>query len=170
LPIAIVIHFNANYYQPGGACFKQEQLTEDYTATPESVLLHELAHAFRFVSGKESKGTLPLTGKGWDKGEAEEFLAVLVENLFQSEMGRNLRRSHDSGFKNLDKDVSGSFEFFAVTRNAFFLIDRFCTDNPGLTRALAKLDVPFNPLSAYYQDKGKAMQMSLSPTVAGRDL
>lgn len=168
-PIRAVVHFNAHWHQPGGTCHSKHAANEHYTPTPESVLLHELAHAFRFVSNKESRGQLPLLGKGWDVGDAEEFLAVLVENIFQSELGRNIRRSHSSGFKNLDKDLEGSFEFFQVTKKAFEYVDIFCRDNRGLTRALAKINVPFNPIMAYYQNPGKAQQMSSSAVAARRD-
>jgi hypothetical protein len=169
LPIRVVIRFNPHWHQYQGNCHKKHIANEDYAATPESVLIHELVHALRKISNKE-KGTLDRLGKGWDYGEAEEFFAVLVENIYQSEVKGNIRRSHPSGFRNLDKQFEGSFEFFQVTRKAFEYVDIFCRENAGLTRALAKLKVPFNPIAAYYQNPGKARQMSNSPVAVGRDL
>jgi hypothetical protein len=162
-----LVKFNPDQHMTGGNCFMDHVTPKhDYEPTPESVLLHELVHAFRHMSRKFS----PLeTHGGLHKYDGvEEFNAILVENIFQSEVKGNIRQSH-RGFHNLEKELEGSFEFFKVSTKAFEVIDRFCRESPGLTKALSKVKVPFNPIAAYYQNPGKARAMSSSETAVRRD-
>jgi hypothetical protein len=39
-------------------------------------------------------------------------------------------------------------------------VKRVCTENAGLTRALADVKVPFNPIAAYYIAPAKAKELS----------
>lgn len=151
----------------GGNCWINHTQKHDYAPTPESVLLHELVHAFRHVSKKFDM--MSKTHGGLSRYNArEEFNAVLVENIFQSELKGNIRQSHQ-GFHNLEKELEGSFEFFKVSTKAFDLIDKFCRENPGFTKALSRVKVPFNPIAAYYQKPGKARAMSMSEPAVRRD-
>lgn len=168
-PIRAVVRFTPHWYAQGGIHHTRIKASHgQYTPTPESVLLHELLHAFRSVSNKLEMNALSIGGLA--KYDApEEFFAVLVENIYQSELKRNIR-AHHQGFYNLDKRLEGSFEFFKVSIQAFALIKRFCDENPGLTRALAKVEVPFNPLAAFFKDSGKAKAFSASSEAAHREL
>ena len=89
---------------------------------------------------------------------------MLATNVYLSELRQPLRAAYNS--LTLEKELSGSFKFFASGHRIFGLIDRFCQDNPGFTRMLAAVRTPFNPFAAYYQDKNRAMQLSLG---TGRD-
>ena len=55
-----------------------------HTYSEDDVLLHELVHALRMVSGVEYGQ--PVTGGG-GYGNQEEFLAVLVANMYRSNKG-----------------------------------------------------------------------------------
>ena len=143
-------------------------MASDFQPTPASVLLHELVHAFRHVSKKFDMVTQTHGGlKNFDS--REEFNAVLVQNIYQSELKSNIRRDHH-GFNTLEKDLDGSFNFFKVSTKAFEMVDKFCKENKGLTRALSCLKVGFNPLAAYYRDGRKAKALSASETAVRRDV
>jgi hypothetical protein len=167
-----VVRFNPHQHMPGGACWWQYSLksllTSGYVPTPENVLLHELVHAFRNVAKKFDNW--PQTHRGLAKYDSvEEFYAVLVENIYQSELKGHIRQSHQ-GFYTLERELAGSFDFFKVSTKAFELIDRFCREHKGLTKALSQVKVPFNPIAAYYHDPRKAQQMSRSETAVRRDI
>lgn len=167
-PIGAVVRFVPTMYTDGGGCHKKYTALSQNVARPEEVLLHELVHAFRMVSGKlnmENKTHLGLI----KYDSPEEFYAILVTNMYQSEMKTYLRADH-RGFSTLDKALEDSFEFFKVSQRAFELVDKFCKDNRGLTRALSKISVPFNPIAAYYKDPKKAQANSRSPAALSRDL
>lgn len=158
-----------------GPCWKFLVKTNQTNASlPHEVLFHELVHAFRSVTKsshkqytyKESKGGL----HRYDNDE--EFIAVLVTNIYISDpSNRNktgLRADHQTGYA-LQNDMAGSFEFFRSSAATFWLIQKFCKENPGLTAALAKVPAKFNPLAAYYTDPEKARRISAQPAVHERD-
>lgn len=169
LPIRAVVKFIPQFCAAGPACVKDFMTHNDFRPTPESVLFHELVHALRDVSGK-ARGHLPRLGSGFNRGgaEGEEFIAVLVTNIFESEVGGQLRTSYPA-FRSLDSSLEGSFEYFRISKKAFSVIDTFCRENRGFTLALAKIDVRFNPIAAYYKDPEKAKAMSNSDIAARRD-
>jgi hypothetical protein len=128
----------------------------------DSILYHELVHALRRASRKHAKRALE--GVLSPYTDNEEFYAVLATNVYLSELRQPLCAAHNS--LTLEKELSSSFKFFASGHRIFGLIDRFCQDNSGFTRTLAAVRTPFNPFAAYYQDKNRAMMLSLG---TGRD-
>lgn len=165
--IRAIIRFNPEFCANGGDCRKDFVKRNDYIPTPESVLVHELVHTNLQLS-KNPLGRLPKLGKGWDSGEGEEFLSVLVEDIFRSETGTSLRARHN-GWRHLEQELADSFRFFTVSQKAFMVVDRFCKDEPKLSRSLAAVKASFNPLTAYYKDPAMAKSMSESPYAASRD-
>lgn len=163
-----VVRFSPNQHRIFGACWIHNVAKSDFQPTPASVLFHELVHAFRHVSKKFDKVTQTHGGIA-NFDSREEFNAILVQNIYQSELGSNIRQSHH-GFNNMDQDLNGSFEFFKVSTKAFQMVDKFCKENKGLTRALSCIKVAFNPLAAYYRDPGKAKRLSASETAVRRDV
>jgi hypothetical protein len=134
----------------------------DFLPTPESVLIHELTHCIRHSTFTEDgaqpdlklgSGTMTHTESG------EEFNAILVENMFQSEKKANIRFSHKD-FHTLDDGLRDSFEYFRISKNAFGTVERFCRSNPFFTGRLSKLKVPFNPIAAFLKDPRKCREMS----------
>jgi hypothetical protein len=168
-PARAYVLFTPHHYAAGGVHHRRYlKEKHDHTPTPESVLLHELVHAVRCVSEKFNSDLK--THRGLAKYDAEEeFFAVLIGNIYESELKRNIR-AHHQGFYNLEKELEGSFEFFKVSMRAFQLVDRFCRENPGMTGALAKVNVPFNPFAAYYKAPQKAESYSKSEFAVNRDI
>jgi hypothetical protein len=163
------INFTPGMYATGGACQKFYEPRSQFTPSEEEVLLHELVHGVRIVSLKLNLG--PAAEKGlmmYDNDE--EFFAVLVENIFQSEFNRGPLRSSHTGFMEMDKNLQGSLAFFQVSGNAFEKIEKFATQNPGFAKALSNIEVPFNPLNAFFCHTAKAREMSRSPYAKMRDM
>jgi hypothetical protein len=103
-------------------------------------------------------------------GNDEEFFAVLVQNIYQSELKTGSLRSSHTGFVEMDENLRGSLAFFQVSGNAFEKIEKFATRNPGLTKALSNIEVPFDPLNAYFCHTAKAREMSRSSYAKMRDM
>ena len=131
------------------------------------VLLHELVHAFRQTSFKFAGKPV---GKGFSfYNTNEEIYAILVQGIYASERGKAVRTTHVGHFP-IDKQLEGSFEFFKTGTEAFEHVKNFCTDNPGFTKAIARVRTDFNPIRAFYCDPVRAKRMSRSGFARQRDL
>lgn len=128
---------------------------------PHEILVHELVHSLRRVSGHLHRHNVinrlqPYTN-------TEEFLAILVTNIFISDVTNHhktsLRANHQSHAA-LDPELAGSFRFFSLGTRAFNVIANFCSENAGFTRMLADVPAPFNPIAAYYKNRAKAFDMA----------
>jgi hypothetical protein len=166
-PIGAVVRFTPRHYGPTGVCHKQEG-PGTYAPSPEEVLIHELTHAIRMLS--RTMNRKPMAHGGLAQYDSpEEFIAILVQNVFQSEVKRHLRASH-RGYRIMEQDLQDSFAFFKASRLAFKFVDDFCRTNPHFTRRLSGVKAPFNPIAAYYKDQKKARALSSSPDAAAADL
>jgi hypothetical protein len=156
-------------YAAGGNCYKKHSNRQisSYTPSVEEVLFHELIHAVRFVSN-----TLKLdyaSTKGLTLYEnKEEFIAVVVTNIYQSEVKGNLRAGHRR-FLNLDDQLKDSFEFYKASSLTYTYMEYFCKTNPHFTKRLCRLKVPFNPVHAFYHDKKKCQDFANSKEALARD-
>ncbi len=102
--------------------------------TPHEVLFHELVHALRDAAGKRLSF----------KGQAgEEAIAIMVTNIFSSEVNRPLRRDMN-GY--VQTTISAA-DFFAANGD---MIRVFYHQHPEFCRWVADAVVPFNPLRTYY--------------------
>ena len=86
-----------------------------YGSLPDEVLLHEMVHALRHMQGKTNQ--IPTEGnlRGYDN--EEEFLAIVVANVYMSANGKSQLRADHSGFKALDSSLSTSAGFLADPGN-----------------------------------------------------
>ncbi|HTN74829.1 MAG TPA: hypothetical protein VL096_06260 [Pirellulaceae bacterium] len=57
----------------------------------DEILFHELTHAMRYSTGQRDSCFTSVVG--W--GDYEEFLAIVLTNVFSSETGRSLRKDHE---------------------------------------------------------------------------
>lgn len=107
---------------------------------PAEVLLHELVHAVRAMSGREN--CLPMD-QGFDT--REEFFAVLVTNIYSSERGvfRPLRADHGSATLADPQDWRDNAQIQTLILN-------FSYSNPSLTHRLARVKTAFNPFTGSY--------------------
>lgn len=172
--IAARIRYTAGRYSRGSYCYNSEHYgdsTSNRGALPSEVLFHELVHGYRRVTGKVKKE--PLYGGLLRYDNSEEFYAVLLTNIFISDTSNHyktdLRQDH-SGHAGLEAELDSSFGFFQSGAKAFLLVDQFCNDHPDLSKKLAGVKAPFNPLAAIYANRHKARMISQSTLPKQRDL
>jgi hypothetical protein len=126
------------------------------------VLFHELVHSLRRMSGKM---------RGWDlmgtslanQGNVEEFIAVLVTNVFISDVTNSFKsglRHGWMGHSPLESNLATSYRFFGFGTKAYNLVATLCDDNRGFTKLLSKVRAKFNPIAAYYQNPRKAFEIA----------
>jgi hypothetical protein len=163
-----VVHFMPRLDMSKAACKAAfgDPTRTDYQPSPEEVLIHELVHAIRRSTRTIDETNNISVGSGkleYSEG-TEEFTAILVENMFQSEKNANIRFSHN-GFQTVEPSMRDSFGYFGISKNASAVVEKFVGSNPFFTGRLAKLKVPFNPIAAFLRDPQKCRQMSnASPT------
>jgi hypothetical protein len=139
-----------------------------------ATLFHELVHAFRAIStSSHKKYTYPLLSGGLFRYDNyEEFVAVLLTNIYVSGPGNPhpmaLSADHRAMVK-MPPELANSFKFFASGSSTFYYVDRFCKENPWLTRAISKVPARFNPLAAYYTDPHRAAGYSQGRFAHERD-
>ncbi len=129
---------------------------------PHEVLFHELVHSLRRVSGKRQGASLKGSALA-GHGNQEEFIAVLVTNIFISDFTNRSKsglREEWTGHAPLDAALAESYRYFQLGTKAYNLIANFCEDNPGFTKMLSKVRARFNPLAAFYQNQHKAFEMA----------
>jgi hypothetical protein len=117
-------------------------------AKPDEVLVHEMTHATRAMRGLLN--SMPL-GSNYDT--EEEFLAILVANIYISESGRpeDLRLDHHGSAQLRDNTDAAFLPARDPNAYRYRLIDQFIRQQPKLTADLARVQCPFNPLRRYYE-------------------
>jgi hypothetical protein len=104
-------------------------------ATPHEVLFHELVHAMRASAGKRLK---------FEGRSGEERIAVMVTNVFSSQINRPLRLPGGG----TDQMTMSAADFAAIASR---MIEVFYKQHPEFVRWVAECEAPFNPLRVYYQ-------------------
>jgi len=151
-------------FTPGtgnSACAKESRKKRPASLSHE-ILFHELVHSLRRMSGKMRGWNLAGTSIT-NQGNIEEFIAVMVTNIFISDVTNTLKTGlRDGWFGNapLERDLASSYRFFALGTKAFNLISTFCDDNPGFTKMLSDVRANFNPIAAYYKNRQKAFDIA----------
>ena len=90
---------------------------------------------------------------------------MLLTNIYISDrtnkIKSGLRRDH-KGFHALEPELTQPWGFFASGTQTFGLIQRFVTENPGISLRLANdvASAPFNPIADYYADRDRAEKLS----------
>ena len=97
------------------------------------VLFHELVHALR--SAAKTWGHVSMDG--------EETIAVMLANVFSSEIHRPLREGHDD----FSATIISQEDYLAANRP---LIETFYKQHRDFCRWIAEVTVPWNPVRVYY--------------------
>jgi len=160
------VNYSPDTFSLHGACSATKSVSNRGLYWDE-MLFHELVHAFRNVSGKWHQPTLSYGLHRYT--DNEEFIALLLSNIYISDKSNKIKsglRADHIGFEPLSRDFDDSFKFFSTSTLTFGLIEKFCKDNPGLTRKIANdlANIQFNPLAAYYTNKEKARKLSQGAT------
>ena len=107
--------------------------------SPREVLFHELVHALRDVSGKWRRQNLVGQIDGFTRNE--EFIAVMLSNIFSSELGNPLRVSNTTTVA-----VAPGAEDPARSEVGRKLIQVVKKDHPEMCRRIAQSRAPYNPI------------------------
>jgi hypothetical protein len=136
--------------------FTSDALDQSNTASPgmrsDEILFHELVHSLRHVTGQTS---IQPMAENFDR--VEEFMAVLVSNIFASEINRPLRGGHHGvslGLPGqifsmpLDQALEDPHAFLAHS-NFRELAQQFIREHPKFGADLRGLaNIKFNPIAA----------------------
>jgi hypothetical protein len=123
--------YSASMEKPGAV----DVFYTDYRCTEseaDGVLLHELVHAMRVISGVFHQSKM---GGGYK--DSEEFYANTIEMIYRSETGLDV---FDYAFHPIDQAT------FLQRPRARALLTALRYAQPSLFLALAKVDAPFNPI------------------------
>jgi len=151
---AVDVHFSANSWSATSGCRKGPGSLAD------EILLHELVHAMRNLAQKSNQASL--TGKMAGYENEEEYFAVLVTNIFTSELGRQpnwttgarktgLREDH-MGFHDLGENMALAVDFLRDADN-FRLVKKFCDQHGNFAQQIGEANARFNPIKVYYRWK-----------------
>ncbi|MFV0388909.1 MAG: M91 family zinc metallopeptidase [Pyrinomonadaceae bacterium] len=156
-----LVEFSPVTWNPLAKCMKGAQRNNG--ALAHEVLLHELVHSFRHISGKS--GSISLGGALRYMANNEEFYAVTITNVFISDPTNRkrsgLRNSH-LGHSKLRSEFDDRFEFYGMGVQTFELIERFFLEHPGMAYGLAASAkrAKFNPFADYVNDKERCRRIS----------
>jgi hypothetical protein len=130
--ISSTIDFSPQKWVGGQRC--SQSAGEDAT----EVLMHELIHSLRALTGHRASQTLLYYNN------YEEFYAVLLTNIFSSEVGRRLRSGYSFPDPALDPNQPDLAGFANRYRQE---IERLIHENLDLCTRLARaVNAPFNPI------------------------
>lgn len=80
----------------------------------------------------------------------EEWVAILVTNIYSSNTNRPLRQNHEGWADIRDPELKSTEGYFLRNRQ---LIEAFCTQQPNFSRFLSHVKCPWNPVREYYERK-----------------
>lgn len=166
-----MVKFSASLYGRRTPCEVCARKQGEALKEPHEVLFHELVHALRMVNGTRlPEGGESLGGGLRAHNNVEEFIAILVTNIYASR-GRKttLRGGHFVGSPDLPDELEGSFNFFKMGSKAFPLVRDFCEADKFFCEKLSKVEAPFNPIKAFFNDPNKARSLSESARAKDRD-
>jgi hypothetical protein len=121
---------------------------------PDEDLIHELVHAARILGGDQKTIKLKGTMEGWDT--EEEFFAVVVTNIYSSEMNRDFRhfrKSHKLAWSPEMTAEEVEPWMFLFANDNYRLIEKFCDQHPTVAPRIASAQAEFNPIRDYYNFK-----------------
>ena len=161
-----VLEYSPMFLGQGSACAQMNKIPGELTKQSFVTLFHELVHAFRYVSGRNKRDVAVDKGLAFYSNK-EEFIAVVLEGILLSELKSAVRSSH-FGYFEIDPELNGSYKFFASGTETYKYIKEFCLENKGLSGAISRMNLPFNPVRAYYEKPAVAKSISLKSATAKR--
>ena len=141
------IRFNALMWVPppgGGAVAPGAEADE--------ILLHEMGHGLRQMRGQmQCSGTSD--NPAYDT--REEFVAILISNLYRSERRRpGLRSDHGANSPPLSAALSDSATFLSTGNHKDYIHQMFDEDLV-FAKNLSNVSCPFNPVKVFFEKYGK---------------
>lgn len=129
-----------NFYEAVAVQKHFERPDATKLAQPDEILVHELTHALRARRGVIDRRTVPKQSR---YGTYEEFFAIVVANIYRSEIGRKGVRNDNHGAMQLT--FMSDKEFISTEKNRRHL-RQFRRDHRQLFSDLKSVKAEFNPL------------------------
>jgi hypothetical protein len=138
------IRFSPEMWGYGGSCGTGGQPG----ARPGEILFHEMVHAYRQMAGHSF--SLPTIGTRRRYDNVEEFIAILLTNLFATDSTNHmasgkLRASH-WGFDALAAPQAHQWSFNKANRT---ILDALLLEEPILVAAIKDAPCSFHPIKEY---------------------
>lgn len=162
------IWFSPDRFGRESPCAAKRKREGGAVSDPHETLFHELVHGLRQVWRTRWTGVY-LGGGLADHTDVEEFIAVLVTNIYASCGGKKILRAGHRSHKPLDKAFVDSFAWFQLGGMTASLVEYFCKANKEFCDELAKIDAPHNPIRAFKQDPDKARRYANNAKAKSRD-
>ncbi len=162
-----IVKASLERFADGSVCAKRAAKQGGAVAEPHEQLFHELVHAFRWSTGTAGIKRLGGGLKGY-KG-VEEFIAIMVTNIYASAGGKDVLRADWRSARQLGGAFDGSLEYFRQSSMTYPIVADFYAANKVFCLLLANIKVPFNPIRAFVKDAEKARRYAEGATAKHRD-
>ena len=169
------VQFEKQVYMAGSACYRQKERGKfNRGFQPDEVFFHELIHAHRgsLRLSLNPPGNTPLGGGLKWYGHEEEFLAIVLTNIYISDAsnhhGSGLRADWYGG-RPLEAALSTSLTFFESSPQVLPVLEKFKREQKTLFEGLAGVKAGFNPLDAMMRHPREVAQMSRSKVAIERE-
>src|SRR5262249_19629821 len=126
---------------------------------PEKTIVHELLHSLREMRGQLNQ--IPTETVLFQYENEEEFFAMLIGNIYLSEIGREDLRASHIVYQELSADLKTSEGFLGNTdygKACRRLVNKFCNEEPdvaGMIKNHVPLATKFNPIREFLMNTRK---------------
>jgi hypothetical protein len=159
----VTIRYTASMWGPDGTAHETGPGSDQ-----DELLFHELVHAARDVNGVHYRLVV-----NQHYGNEEEFLGVLITNIYLSNKGQKHLRASHSSFSEL-KDSEHFLDNPHLSPSPRTLLERFRLNQPQFFKALARIGharAAFNPVRQYAKERAQGILLDTgrrSPFGPGR--
>lgn len=173
LTMGAVVAIEPENLEKGSHCYKEIRKLSaghDFGSAPDEVLFHELIHAQRGAARIHDPHRLGSALSRYT--DMEEFLAVVITNVYISNKGGGLRAGHN-GHELLEKQLAGSVSFYGSSPEVLQIITRFSQDDKFFYGLLSDVKTNFNPFWAHRYKRSEVEKLSFSKVdfrAAGKDM
>lgn len=173
LTMGAVVAIEPENLEKGSHCYKEIRKLSaghDFGSAPDEVLFHELIHAQRGAARIHDPHRLGSALSRYT--DMEEFLAVVITNVYISNKGGGLRAGHN-GHELLEKQLAGSVSFYGSSPEVLQIITRFSQDDKFFYGLLSDVKTNFNPFWAHRYKRAEVEKLSFSKVdfrAAGKDM
>jgi hypothetical protein len=146
------IHFTPDMWMPfsSGRSSRFSHPPTGPGTRADEVLLHELVHACRDMRGVRYR-----LGVNKHMDNEEEFLAVVITNIYLSEKGQTDLRASHRGYTIL-RDPDKFLDQTHINLQPRVLLERLRLAQFTLFQSLTEIDAPFNPVRQYDAERKAA--------------
>jgi hypothetical protein len=163
ITIGAVVAIEPENLEKGNNCYKNIRKLSaghDFGSAPDEVLYHELVHAQRGAARIHDPSGLGSALSRYTN--MEEFLAVVLANVYISNKGSGGLRAGHNGHELLEKNLAGSVSFYTSSPEVLHIITRFSKDDPSFYRFISDVITGFNPFWAHRHKRAEIEKLSLS--------